>query len=241
MRSVVGVLKSALIATNFAGSARVGVPYGVVARRKFGAAASTATPACWNCEKKSVLKQHMICSECGHLQDVDAAINYFELLSFPTNFNLEGQQLTQRFRQLQTLVHPDKFSNKTSREQTNSADWSSLINKAYKTLAMPIERGQYLLQLEGQQMPEDNSTLNKEFLMAMMERNEEVEEAEDSTELDKLNAQIVRELEALVQKLGIQFEAKDLASVKGTLVEMKYLLSIQASIKQKQQSLLGGS
>ncbi|BFF99763.1 iron-sulfur cluster co-chaperone protein HscB [Drosophila madeirensis] len=237
MRAVVGVLKSALRATNYAAVGRVEGFARPPQLRTFGAAASS--PACWNCERKSVLKQHMICSDCGHLQDVDAAINYFELLNFPTNFNLEGQQLTQRFRQLQTLVHPDKFSNKTSREQTNSADWSSLINKAYKTLATPIERGQYLLQLEGQQMPQDNSALNKEFLMAMMERNEEVEEAQDSAALAELNSQIVRELEAMTRKLGSQFEGKDLAGVTGTLVEMKYLLSIQASIKQKQQSLLG--
>jgi len=128
---------------------------------------------------------------------------------------------------------------RTSREQINSADWSSLINKAYKTLATPIERGQYLLQLEGEQMPQDNSALNKEFLMAMMERNEEVEDAEDTKTLEDLNAQLIKELEGMSQKLNSLFEKKDLQGVKGTLVEMKYLLSIQNSIKQKQQSLLG--
>ncbi|XP_017098551.2 iron-sulfur cluster co-chaperone protein HscB [Drosophila bipectinata] len=201
--------------------------------------ATKSLPACWNCQKKSELKHNMICPDCGHLQDVDATINYFDLLSFPTKFPLEPQKLTQSFRQLQTLVHPDKFSNKTSREQINSADWSSLINKAYKTLATPINRGQYLLQLEGDQMPQDNSALNKEFLMAMMEKNEEVEEAEDQQALEALNAELIKELEELTQKLTSFFEEKDLQGVKGTLVEMKYLLSIQSSIKQKQQSLLG--
>ncbi|KAH8295664.1 hypothetical protein KR018_002422 [Drosophila ironensis] len=201
--------------------------------------AANSAPACWNCEGKSELKRNMICSDCGHLQDVNATINYFDLLSFPAKFPLEAQKLTQSFRQLQTLVHPDKYSNKTSREQTNSADWSSLINKAYKTLATPIERGQYLLHLAGEQMPQDNSALNKEFLMAMMERNEAVEEAEDAKSLGDLNAQIIEELEGLSAKLSSQFEAKDLQGVKETLVEMKYLLSIQSSIKQKQQSLLG--
>lgn len=88
-------------------------------------------------------------------------------------------------------------------------------------------------------MPQDNSALNKEFLMAMMERNEEVEEAEDAKALEDLNAQLVKELEEMAQRLNSLFETKDLQGVKGTLVEMKYLLSIQSSIKQKQQSLLG--
>lgn len=127
---------------------------------------------------------------------------------------------------------------RTTREQTNSADWSSLINKAYKTLAAPVERGQYMLQLEGEQMPQDNSALNTAFLMAMMERNEEVEEADDSKALDQLYAQIVQELADKANKLTAQFETNDLAAVKQTLVEMKYLLSIQNSIKKKQQQLM---
>ncbi|XP_043646419.1 iron-sulfur cluster co-chaperone protein HscB isoform X2 [Drosophila teissieri] len=158
---------------------------------------------------------------------------------FPIEFSLESQKLTRSFRLLQTIVHPDKYSNRTSREQTNSADWSSLINKAYKTLSTPIERGQYLLQLEGEQMPQDNSALNKEFLMAMMERNEEVEDAKDTETLEGLNAQLINELENMAQKLNILFKTQDLSGVKETLVAMKYLLSIQNSIKQKQQSLLG--
>ncbi|KAM8710948.1 hypothetical protein ACLKA7_017562 [Drosophila subpalustris] len=161
--------------------------------------------------------------------------NYFDIMDFPTKFAVQSQELTQRFRQLQTHVHPDKYSNKTAREQTNSANWSSLINKAYKTLSAPVERGQYMLQLQGEQMPQDNSALNPTFLMAMMERNEEVEEAPDSDTLERLNALIAKELQANAQQLTAHFEAKDLAAVKTTLVAMKYLHSIQSSIKKKQQ------
>ncbi|KAH8364306.1 hypothetical protein KR084_005818 [Drosophila pseudotakahashii] len=239
MRSVISGFKNAVRATNYTPISRNAVPFErfrLPEKRQFSVESS---PACWNCQNKSNLRQNMMCSNCGHLQDVNTGINYFELLSFPTQFSLESQKLTKSFRQLQTIVHPDKYSNKSSREQTNSADWSSLINKAYKTLATPIERGQYLLQLEGEQMPQDNSAINKEFLMAMMERNEEVEDAADTKALEDLNAQLIRELEKMAQKLSSLFENKDLQGVKGTLVEMKYLLSIQSSIKQKQQSLLG--
>ncbi|XP_017015782.2 iron-sulfur cluster co-chaperone protein HscB [Drosophila takahashii] len=239
MRSVISSFKCAVRATNYTPITKNVVPFKRLRFPQIRQFSVESSPACWNCQKKSNLRQNMICSDCGHLQDVNAGINYFELLSFPIQFSLESQKLTKSFRQLQTIVHPDKFSNKTSREQTNSADWSSLINKAYKTLATPIERGQYLLRLAGEQMPQDNSALNKEFLMAMMERNEEVEEAEDAKTLEDLNAILIKELEEMAQKLSHLFESKDLQGVKGTLVEMKYLLSIQSSIKQKQQSLLG--
>ncbi|XP_043646418.1 iron-sulfur cluster co-chaperone protein HscB isoform X1 [Drosophila teissieri] len=239
MRSVINGLKSAVKATNYTTLARNANQFKQFRLPETRQFSVESAPACWNCQKKSELKQNMICSDCGHLQDVNSGINYFKLLSFPIEFSLESQKLTRSFRLLQTIVHPDKYSNRTSREQTNSADWSSLINKAYKTLSTPIERGQYLLQLEGEQMPQDNSALNKEFLMAMMERNEEVEDAKDTETLEGLNAQLINELENMAQKLNILFKTQDLSGVKETLVAMKYLLSIQNSIKQKQQSLLG--
>ncbi|XP_036337810.1 iron-sulfur cluster co-chaperone protein HscB [Rhagoletis pomonella] len=195
--------------------------------------------ACWNC-KRSGRKNHMMCQFCGYLQDVDMDINYFELLNFPNSFSLDQKDLTRRFRQLQTIVHPDKFSNKTSREQNNSADWSALINKAYKTLSTPIERGQYILKLQGEQMPQDNSALDKEFLMVMMERNEEVEEANTGEELQRLNKDIVQELNASAIELSNKFESNALNEAKSLLVKMKYLTSVQKSIKNKIQRLMGG-
>ncbi|XP_053954642.1 iron-sulfur cluster co-chaperone protein HscB [Anastrepha ludens] len=209
--------------------------------RKYAPAASNklADIACWNC-KKSGRKKYMLCLSCGYLQDVDMDVNYFDLLSFPRSFSLNEQELTRRFRQLQTLVHPDKFSNKTSREQNNSADWSALINRAYKTLSAPVERGQYILKLQGLQMPQDNSALDKEFLMEMMERNEEVEEANTSEELQRLNEGIVQELNESATELSSKFESNALNEVKSLLVKMKYLLSVQKSIKNKIQKLMGG-
>jgi molecular chaperone HscB len=84
------------------------------------------------------------------------------------------KELTRRFRNIQNEIHPDKFCNKSIKEQELSADWSSLVNKAYKILQMPLSRGEYLLKLHGITLPEDNTINDPEFLMEMMERNEEV-------------------------------------------------------------------
>lgn len=39
---------------------------------------------------------------------------------------------------------------------------------------MPLDRGEYLLELHGITLPEDNTINDPEFLMEMMEKNEEV-------------------------------------------------------------------
>lgn len=88
--------------------------------------------------------------------------------------SINVNDLTTKFRNFQSQIHPDKFSGKSDEEQNLSSEWSSLINKAYKTLQSPLERGEYLLRLHGVTLPEDNTISDPEFLMEMMEKNEEV-------------------------------------------------------------------
>jgi len=54
-------------------------------------------------------------------------------------------------------------------------------------LAHPLKRGLYMLQLKGISIPEGTTSLNPEFLMEIMERNEEIENAiKDKDEILKL-------------------------------------------------------
>jgi Fe-S protein assembly co-chaperone HscB len=85
------------------------------------------------------------------------------------------KELTRRFRNIQSQIHPDKFSIKSKEEQDLSAEWSALINKAYKVLQTPVKRGEYLLELKGITLPEGNTIQDPEFLMEMMEKNEQVQ------------------------------------------------------------------
>lgn len=68
----------------------------------------------------------------------------------------------------------EKFRFSSEKEQQLSAEWSSLVNKAYKILLSPIQRAEYLLKSQNVQVPEGNKSSNAEFLMEMLERNEEV-------------------------------------------------------------------
>lgn len=64
--------------------------------------------------------------------------------------------------------------NSSEKEQHLSAEWSSLVNKAYKVLLSPIQRAEYMLKSQNIEVSESNTTSNKQFLLDMMERNEEV-------------------------------------------------------------------
>uniref|UniRef100_A0A1B0GQP9 Uncharacterized protein n=1 Tax=Phlebotomus papatasi TaxID=29031 RepID=A0A1B0GQP9_PHLPP len=132
---------------------------------------SSQEGVCWSCGTPS--GSAIFCIKCKALQKVDGKKDYFEILNLPRNYNVDSNTLTHTFREMQSVLHPDKFSSKSEEEQNISLEWSSLVNKAYKTLLAPIKRGEYILQQSGIELPQDNSALDQTFLMEMMERNEE--------------------------------------------------------------------
>lgn len=76
---------------------------------------------------------------------------------------------------------------------------SSLINKAYNTLSNPLERGLYMLSLNNVSIPEGTTSLEPEFLMEIMERNERVEEA--SADKDKI-VSLIEENDSILNTLS---------------------------------------
>lgn len=63
---------------------------------------------------------------------------------------------------------------RTDEEQNISAEYSSLLNKAYSSLHVPLKRAEHLLNLKGEQISEDQGVEDPMFLMEIMELNEEV-------------------------------------------------------------------
>lgn len=61
------------------------------------------------------------------------------------------------------------------------------MNKAYSTLINPLERGLYMLKLNGFSIEESKKEVDKIFLMEIMERNEEIENEKDTNRLKQLN------------------------------------------------------
>lgn len=87
-------------------------------RRQFGRRSYTNFAAfkCWNCQTvvNNTAVPCLFCKNCSFIQPYDQQdFNYFELFNIPEQYDVDTQRLTSNFRQLQNLVHPDKFSNKS--------------------------------------------------------------------------------------------------------------------------------
>ncbi|KAK2579586.1 hypothetical protein KPH14_010881 [Odynerus spinipes] len=197
---------------------------------------SDSPAKCWNCN--FLYKSKLFCSQCKTLQEMPENLNYFDILGVKFTYNVNNDEVHDKYRQLQKMLHPDRFSNKTEREQQISESLSSLLNKAYSTLTHPLKRGLYMLQLKGISIPEGSTSLHPEFLMEIMEINEEVESAmNDKKKAIKLMEENKKILQELSKEVADAFDTNDTERAKEALVKMKYYTSIENRLKALKQDL----
>lgn len=83
----------------------------VFARRLFvnNVINSSKIARCWNCDEPS---PQVFCQSCNCLQKPNLNNNYFQLLGVDQDFNVSEIALSKKYKDLQKVLHPDKFSNK---------------------------------------------------------------------------------------------------------------------------------
>jgi molecular chaperone HscB len=147
---------------------------------------------------------------------LDFSSNYFELFGLPQTYQVDPTALAERYRELQRVIHPDRFAHASDREKRLSMQGAAHINQAYQTLKDPIGRARYLLSLHGIDIEGQSRThRDPEFLMEQMELREELESVRHSADptatLDALIGRIDGQMRALVAKLAVQLETHEVA------------------------------
>ncbi|XP_014474678.1 PREDICTED: iron-sulfur cluster co-chaperone protein HscB, mitochondrial [Dinoponera quadriceps] len=197
---------------------------------------SNSLSKCWNCDY--MYKSELFCSKCKVLQELPQNLNYFDIMGIKKDYNVINEDIHRKYRELQKMLHPDKFGNKSEKEKQISEDVSSLVNKAYSTLAHPLKRGLYMLQLKGISIPEDTINLDLEFLMEIMERNEEIESViEDKDKVLELAKKSKEELDILSRQVAEAFCKEDIKTAAKILTKMKYYDSINNRLKKLKHDL----
>ncbi len=103
--------------------------------------------------------------------------NHFSFFELSPAFDIDLADLTYRYRELQKVIHPDKFANSPESERLKAVQRAAQINDAFDVLKSPLLRAQHLLVLNGIE-PEKNATISDPmFLMQQMEMRESLEEA----------------------------------------------------------------
>lgn len=186
---------------------------------------------CWKCGKPSNKIDEIFFCKCGVVQSV-RDVSYFEIIGIKDSFDVDTTDLSNKYKELQKLLHPDKHTLKSETEKQLAEEQSSLVNKAYTTLIKPLNRALYMLERAGQPLEEENSSVDQEFLVEIMEINEEIAEADSTEALKPIDNVNKKRLDENIKSLSTAFKNGDITMAKNLVIRLKYFTNIDEKIKE---------
>jgi molecular chaperone HscB len=170
--------------------------------------------------------------------------NYFEFYSLPENFLLNEKTLKAKYYELSRAYHPDFYANESQEKQQEILHLSTQNTNAYRTLSDSDSRMQYILK-QHNLLEEGKNEIPSDFLMEMMEINEELMELEFDFDAEKFH-QISEQSIGILAKLDndilpvlqrypeLHGVTKDeaLEQVKTYYLKKKYLLRIKETLSK---------
>lgn len=164
-------------------------------------------------------------------------MNYFELFDIPVQLKVDKSFLSAKFFELSKKYHPDYFVNSDDEAQAEALEKSALLNKAWKTFQNSDETIKYVLQLKGLLEEEEKYELPADFLMEIMEINEQLMDIESApyaqleSRIDELQAEIYEPVKQIVEgyQEGVTTE-NELLDVKSYYYKKKYLDRIRRQL-----------
>lgn len=166
------------------------------------------------------------------------AMNYFELFELPVTLKVNTATLSGKFFELSKKYHPDYFINEEDQAQAEVLEKSALLNKAWKTFQNPDETIKYVLQLKGLLEEEEKYELPPDFLMEVLEINEQLMDADEpaikaelESSVNNLQNEIYEPVKEMVENYKeSSFSEKDLLQVKAYYYKKKYLDRIRRQL-----------
>ena len=151
--------------------------------------------------------------------------NYFSSFDLDPSFSIDVAVLEQRYEQLMTICHPDRFAAAPAFEQRAAAKRAADINEAFNVLKQPVSRAGYLLQLAGVDLPAlERQPADPEFLFEQMMLRERVQEFANlnSGEAAELTSEIKDAYVSTQAKFVTLYEAGDIAAASAAWVEFHF-------------------
>ena len=167
-------------------------------------------------------------------------MDYFELFQMRPTLQVDQTLLAAKYIELSRMHHPDYHSNSGTAKQMESTRVSALINNAYKTFKNKDETIRYVLQQKGLLEDEEKYVMPPDFLMEVLEINEQLMDVPDDPELkvkllekvSDLNSEIYSEVSGIINNYDDgKTSIEDLLKVKEYYYKKKYLERISKELK----------
>jgi molecular chaperone HscB len=174
-------------------------------------------------------------------------MNYFEVFGLPKILNLDLKTLERTFHELSRKYHPDYFITAAPEQRQQALQMTAKLNDAYRTLRHPVQRVEYLVEMEG--FKPDGSKVPKSFLMEVFEINEQLEEVKAGSATREQVAALAREIEGRAANFESQLKSASVdwdrlidsgapeAQLKQQLTKLTEILSESSYIRNLQREL----
>jgi len=170
-------------------------------------------------------------------------MNYFEFFKIPVSFNLNEAELKKAFYSNSKKFHPDFFTLESKEKQMEVLELSTLNNNAFKTLSNFDKRMKYILELKEVLGEEGKNKIPQEFLMEMMEINENLMELEfdfDKNNFDEIQNSLKKLESILLEEVNPYIEnyndaapkEVELDAIKNYFLKKRYLLRIKENLNK---------
>jgi molecular chaperone HscB len=149
---------------------------------------------CWHCQ--SEVSGEYFCDRCVKVQPVSKETDYFTCFGFPRRLTIDPGKLEAKFYELSRAFHPDFYQNKSETEQSISLGNAATLNSAYRTLRDPIQRVEYLLDLEAGSVKEIRNSPPADLFEEILELQDTLDEYRASDRTSDAGQQLRTQLQA---------------------------------------------
>lgn len=177
-------------------------------------------------------------------------MNYFEFYDIPVSFKPDKLLIRKKYIEISRSSHPDFFAGKGDLEKEISLEKSTINTKAYQVLNADEHIIPYVLSVHGMVEEGEKYTLPQNFLMDMMDINEQLMDLEidfnNETFLgvkkavEEKQKEIIKNLLLAVDAYEADKQEADLFAVKDAWYRKKYLLRIQQRLNTFASPLQNG-
>lgn len=166
-------------------------------------------------------------------------INYFDLFDLPCAIAIDKKQLSTAYKTLSRVLHPDRFGAATQAEQDEALRRYTNVNDGYRTLKDDNLRYAYLLELHEQMPAEGKAQVPQDFLMEMMDLNEQLMEVQMDSQSASVAA-VAAEISSLEDGLALEYEGilsldsapteQELQKLLDYYLKRRYLMRIRSKL-----------
>ena len=150
------------------------------------------------------------------LEQPTATTDYFAVFSLPRKLSIDVSALEKQFYKLSRKLHPDLNAQAGAEAQAEILARSSQLNDAYRTLRNPVTRVEYLLEITGVRINENNANrktdaprVPADLLEEVFELNMQLEEMRANNKMGEDDPQLRTDLERARTQFTEQLAAVD--------------------------------